>query len=854
MEPRALKKLHTTDGARTEKRPGPDRVPPALVPLWQRARGSMQGRLGVLQSALAELENGGISIGTREAAIRESHKLAGSLGTYGLLHGSEVAREIEERLEHDALVRADSPWLRARVERIQQLLEEAGGQGTPQRAPGDTGPPPVSLGGPTPVHWDPEHPTPGTVHADGATTEDRRQTPAARRAPVEAHHGRGPLARFLRSVLEDLVEQEAFVAKLIRASGHGSPQEPQLATRAARAAALAQAEEGLAGLSRRLQRIGLDRPAHQARLLAACFKPGMKSSEAVHVAKGLLELVRSLTRWCPEIPARWDDALVWVVSRDPDWRDEMGAALEAMGQRVMLSAQAHDAGLWMQTKRPTGVVAHAADPGDSLGLPDGLLGPAGGLPILVVLDQPGIDDRVRAARAGAHRVVERAAAPREIATTFRDLVQSRQRTGGRVLVVDDDETIVSMVREVLVWHGFEVTAVVGTHRIWDALESCSPHLVVTDLNMPGIDGVDLCLALRTDPRWENLSVVFLSARDDEQSLRRVFEAGADDFVPKPVDPAVLVARVQNRLARKNARMATGHLDPVTRLPAGPSFEDRLKGLVETSAKEHSRITIAVVRLDSASRLRQEVGYVATEREEARLARVLAAHLEVGSLVGRLDMDRFVVALDGMDAQDAKKTLRLVVEEFQAARMRAGQESLTGAGVSAGVAQRSLHGRDLRELMDQADAARRHAEQAGGSRVHIAGGEGQGRPVEKVDVLVVDDDPTIGHLLVETLSQKGWRVSWECDSARALKRLAGEHRDLKARVILLDVNMPGMDGLTVLRLLAKRGVVPETRVIMLTVRAREDEVVRALGLGASDHVAKPFSVPVLASRVKRALED
>jgi len=70
--------------------------------------------------------------------------------------------------------------------------------------------------------------------------------------------------------------------------------------------------------------------------------------------------------------------------------------------------------------------------------------------------------------------------------------------------------------------------------------------------------------------------------------------------------------------------------------------------------------------------------------------------------------------------------------------------------------------------------------------------------------------------------------------------------------VLDVDLPGLDGLSVLRRLARDDVLADTRVIMLTARSGEAEVLEALELGAFDHVAKPFSVPVLMQRIRRAL--
>jgi DNA-binding response OmpR family regulator len=92
-----------------------------------------------------------------------------------------------------------------------------------------------------------------------------------------------------------------------------------------------------------------------------------------------------------------------------------------------------------------------------------------------------------------------------------------------------------------------------------------------------------------------------------------------------------------------------------------------------------------------------------------------------------------------------------------------------------------------------------------------------------------------------------------DGVNAIDLLAGNPAKVRARVIILDVGLPGHDGFTVLRALARDGVTRQSRVVMLTARTLETEVLQALDLGAFDHVVKPFSVPVLMQRVRRAMD-
>jgi two-component system, OmpR family, alkaline phosphatase synthesis response regulator PhoP len=119
-----------------------------------------------------------------------------------------------------------------------------------------------------------------------------------------------------------------------------------------------------------------------------------------------------------------------------------------------------------------------------------------------------------------------------------------------VLVVDDEEDIQELVRYNLVRNGFDVT-VVGTGE--EALESARakiPDLVLLDLMLPGIDGLEVCTVLKHDQKTAHIPIVMLTARGEESDVVAGLELGADDYITKPFSPRVLVARVKAVLRRK----------------------------------------------------------------------------------------------------------------------------------------------------------------------------------------------------------------------------------------------------------------------------------------------------------------
>lgn len=116
----------------------------------------------------------------------------------------------------------------------------------------------------------------------------------------------------------------------------------------------------------------------------------------------------------------------------------------------------------------------------------------------------------------------------------------------RVLVVDDDLALAEMLGIVLSGEGFDVTHVANGNAALAAFRDAKPDLVLLDVMLPGIDGVEVCRRLRAE---SGVPIVMLSARGDTTDVVSGLEAGADDYIVKPFKPAELVARMKVRLRR-----------------------------------------------------------------------------------------------------------------------------------------------------------------------------------------------------------------------------------------------------------------------------------------------------------------
>ncbi len=122
-------------------------------------------------------------------------------------------------------------------------------------------------------------------------------------------------------------------------------------------------------------------------------------------------------------------------------------------------------------------------------------------------------------------------------------------TAGTILVVDDEPGIVTIVRDYLDRAGFRVLTAGDGDTALRLARTERPSLVLLDLMLPGLDGLDVTRALRQDPSTSGLPLIMLTARVDESDRVAGLELGADDYITKPFSPREVVARVRAVLRR-----------------------------------------------------------------------------------------------------------------------------------------------------------------------------------------------------------------------------------------------------------------------------------------------------------------
>lgn len=120
-----------------------------------------------------------------------------------------------------------------------------------------------------------------------------------------------------------------------------------------------------------------------------------------------------------------------------------------------------------------------------------------------------------------------------------------RRPATRVLVVDDDTAVADVLRRLLVKEGYAVDVCHDGTMALEAMPLVRPHLVLCDVNMPGLSGIEVCRRLKQDPTYRLTPVVMVTGQAQRDARLQGLEAGADDFLAKPVDPQELLIRVRS---------------------------------------------------------------------------------------------------------------------------------------------------------------------------------------------------------------------------------------------------------------------------------------------------------------------
>jgi DNA-binding response OmpR family regulator len=173
------------------------------------------------------------------------------------------------------------------------------------------------------------------------------------------------------------------------------------------------------------------------------------------------------------------------------------------------------------------------------------------VPVLVRTEQDSLSDRLEVVRHGGRGFLHQSMSITQGMEYITQILQPVHVDEAEILVVDDDPVVLNTVRALLQPWGMQITTLDTPQQFWEVLNYVSPDLLILDVQMPDINGIELCQVIRADPQWSKLPVLFLTAYTDANTVHQVFIAKANDCVSKSSIGAKLLPRVLNCLQQSS---------------------------------------------------------------------------------------------------------------------------------------------------------------------------------------------------------------------------------------------------------------------------------------------------------------
>jgi diguanylate cyclase (GGDEF)-like protein len=309
---------------------------------------------------------------------------------------------------------------------------------------------------------------------------------------------------------------------------------------------------------------------------------------------------------------------------------------------------------------------------------------------------------------------------------------------GLILVADDEPVNLALIKRRLEWERYQILTAKNGLEAVERARAMSPDLIILDVMMPVMDGLEACRRLKATAETRDIPVIFLSALDDTETKVNGLSLGANDYISKPFRAEELLARVRVaiRLKRERDQLRTSAEEARQKAEAASemSMTDALTGLLNryglqralqreiSEARRYARpFSCLMIDIDEFKYINDTYGHAEGDAALMQVARVLTEDVRGSDVVCRYGGEEFLVLTPETQLEGAL-ALGEKIRQSAASRLYGGGERVFPLTLSVGVAELS----DLEsghDMIARADVALYHAKERGRNRVEAARGIG-----------------------------------------------------------------------------------------------------------------------------------
>lgn len=321
--------------------------------------------------------------------------------------------------------------------------------------------------------------------------------------------------------------------------------------------------------------------------------------------------------------------------------------------------------------------------------------------------------------AGASLMLEKPLQANIFNDAIEYLVNARQGGRPRILIVDDDDDFGKIVSSALGQEGMLVRQLADPTQLLTLIQEFHPDLVLLDVMMPVLSGFDVCRMIRTAAHFHDLPILFLTGQTGLETRLAAFEAGGDDYLPKPIARVELLTRVKVRLERARMMKERSNKDILTGLLIRRAFMEQLNDMAEESKRNGLIFTLSLIDVDHFKQVNDKYGHLAGDRVLATFGQLLKKRFRVEDFRGRWGGEEFMVAFRHIQKETAGGALQRALEELRLIEFTGDHGETFNISFSAGLVSYPDDGENIEDLIRRADERLYRAKEQGRNRLVAA---------------------------------------------------------------------------------------------------------------------------------------
>ena len=314
------------------------------------------------------------------------------------------------------------------------------------------------------------------------------------------------------------------------------------------------------------------------------------------------------------------------------------------------------------------------------------------------------------------------------------------KSKANILIVDDHLHNLDLIIDVLADQGYYVRSATSGQDAIEAIQDDSPDLILLDIEMPGINGYDVCQSVKENPKTEDTPVIFISISDQVLDKVKAFSVGGADYITKPFQIEEMLARIQTHLSIRDLKKELAQRDQELRLEIAKrkEYEQLLEKVTRTDnlTKVHNRrsffelsereierakhnklpLSVTLIDVDQFKNINDTHGYHVGDRVLFNLAKLCQSKIRDQDILARFGGEEFIILMPNTTIDEAEKTAERLRQVVFESFMATGRINVL-ITISVGIAGFDGRGEpDLNRLLDNADKALNLSKEAGGNKV------------------------------------------------------------------------------------------------------------------------------------------